>query len=274
MAMLLPSALSCDIIGPAARFSQSHCLPSRVSSSDLQASCRALQAALGFEIQSQTTSTRPVRPVCIQRNDPFGPQTNLSAMRPFSMALQPPKKRSRLEYEQDENSASNGTHALDTTIYQTPKRQRKIPDEIPRGLMASDFESLNTPVLPVKMEKETSPPAVLHMTSVETPAVASTQPLTPPKASVTKRRRPNVLTRLHTDILVSITQPSSSSATSSKTEQSKSAIEQASRQAHRRQPFISDQPVLASFLRSGRCRDWQGSSRQRWAPLTRRTTIA
>ncbi|ETN40862.1 uncharacterized protein HMPREF1541_05142 [Cyphellophora europaea CBS 101466] len=157
--MLLPSAFPCDGLASTAprptrpqlpSFSAYTPLPKTATSSDdptLASSCRALHSILGNPLRAPRP---PPRAPARQLRNPFGDELATTPPRsPRATIPRGAKKRGRDEFEADlQNThygASTSEHAPDTNILSTPKRRRRIPLDMPLGLSAADFQSLDAP---------------------------------------------------------------------------------------------------------------------------------
>ncbi|KAL1953827.1 hypothetical protein VTO42DRAFT_2122 [Malbranchea cinnamomea] len=151
--MLLPSALSCESrqhstrsrFAGAGRLFSSTPPPSDdsfIAGNGLLGTCRALQSLLNA---SPASSPRRAKPDRLQSPLQIRPHPNTRSQRVVKPAARPPRginKRRRDVYE-DESDAECASGLRDG--FTTPKRRRRMPMEMPFGLEASDFRSLETP---------------------------------------------------------------------------------------------------------------------------------
>ncbi|PGH07418.1 hypothetical protein AJ80_08003 [Polytolypa hystricis UAMH7299] len=172
--MLLPSALSCDLRHHPvrARFPGSHLFPATPPPPDEQASaaaaglrstCRALQSLL---TSSPASSPRFVKPAPNLQSPLHMRSRPLPNSRPGKVvkaahkaAHKAPRgankrRREALEEDHYNRSDSNGNSDSDREAsfsnvlgdpFTTPKRQRRMPPDIPLGLNTTDFQSLQHP---------------------------------------------------------------------------------------------------------------------------------
>lgn len=158
--MLLPSALPGEGLPPTSRRPMRPSLPSFASfahvarpetyrtDAPLQSSCRALHQILGAPLRATTVSTKNTRPML---RTPFG--DNIRVKKPQPTRQSSPRganKRGRDDFESDlENThygRSNNELPPDTDAMSTPKRRRRIPFDMPLGLSAADFQSLESSI--------------------------------------------------------------------------------------------------------------------------------
>ena len=159
--MLLPSALPCGgesrvplprLQMPPSRFAPIPAPRSPALANSLLSSCRALQALLGGVSSSQPASIprhvdRPQRLASPLHARPLAARP-ARAVQPKAK-IAPPRganKRRRHEYEEDNGIAKRDVcDGASLKPFSTPKRQRRVPLNMPLGLSAEDFVGLETP---------------------------------------------------------------------------------------------------------------------------------
>lgn len=161
--MLLPSALSCESrpyprLAGAGRLFSSTPPPSDesfVAGNGLLGTCRALQSLLNA---SPASSPRRAKPERLDSPLQIRTRPNTRSQRVAKPTPKRPRginKRRRDVYE-DESDPEIVRGLCDG--FTTPKRQRRAPLEVPFGLEASDFKSMDTPQQP-------QPPSSLRRSS-------------------------------------------------------------------------------------------------------------
>lgn len=154
--MLLPSAFPCEGHGPTISRPTRPMLPAfavyaplpkqEVPASDvgLSSSCRALHGVLGAPLRSPRA---PAEAAQTKLRNPF--DTNQKVTKPTHRRAAIPRganKRGRDDFEADLHSTNYGANGSeqppDTKLMSTPKRRRRVPLDMPLGLSAADFRSL------------------------------------------------------------------------------------------------------------------------------------
>lgn len=192
--MLLPSALSCGYTTtqPAPTRQSRPKLPSFERYDPFQrsqspvygliATCRALQNMIGDRFASSATpspsldATLRAKPLASPFGEPTPPPTQLPAPRGCN-------KRRRNSFDENTQESYRNDHARAKDChfpYDTPKRRRIVPVDIPPGLQSSDFEALaevETPVIRTPAPTYPSP-------RVDLPADVNMSPISEPQPSV------------------------------------------------------------------------------------------